>query len=252
MTAALQTPPLLKVALNGSRPAGSHPALPVSPAECAQSARAAVDAGAGAVHVHVRRADGSQSIDEADIAATVTALRTALPGTPIGVSTTFMIVGDAARRQALVSRWSVRPDFASVNFNEEGAVALAELLIDMGVGIEAGLFDAAATRTCLESGLASRCLRLMLEPRGGSPAEALRSADEMDALLDGADIDRPRLLHGSRANAWPLIEEAARRGYQTRAGLEDTFELPDGRAARDNAEIVAEAARRLASVRGRR
>jgi len=35
-------------------------------------------------------------------------------------------------------------------------------------------------------------------------------------------------------------------GYDTRAGLEDTFEMPDGSTASDNGEIVAEAARRIA------
>ncbi|HAW89128.1 MAG TPA: hypothetical protein DCX61_00495, partial [Gemmatimonadetes bacterium] len=43
---------------------------------------------------------------------------------------------------------------------------------------------------------------------------------------------------------------AAQRGYDTRAGLEDTFELADGTTARDNAEIVTEAARRIAAVTG--
>jgi uncharacterized protein (DUF849 family) len=47
-----------------------------------------------------------------------------------------------------------------------------------------------------------------------------------------------------------LIEVAAQRGYDTRAGLEDMFDLADGATARDNAEIVAEAARRIAAVLG--
>jgi uncharacterized protein (DUF849 family) len=32
---------------------------------------------------------------------------------------------------------------------------------------------------------------------------------------------------------------ALRRGYDARIGLEDTLELPDGRLARDNAQMVA-------------
>lgn len=243
--------PLLKAAINGARPAGSHPALPVAPAECALEAAAAVRAGAGAVHVHVRGGDGSQSLEATDLARTLTAMRAEVPGAPIGVSTLFGIVGDAARRSELVSSWTALPDFASVNFNEEGAVALAELLLERGVGVEAGLFDADAARVCVESGLAPRCLRLMLEPRGGPLPDVLRSVDEMEAVLDDAGTTVPRLLHGSRDVAWPLIEEAARRGHQTRAGLEDTYELPDGGTARDNAEIVAEAARRIAAARAR-
>jgi uncharacterized protein (DUF849 family) len=249
MVARAQTPVLLKAAINGARAAGSHPALPITPEACARAAAASVAAGAGAIHVHARGADGGQSLDAADIARTLTAVRAAVAGTPVGVSTLLGIVGDAARRHELVAAWTVLPDFASVNFNEEGSVALAELLVERGVGVEAGLFDAEATRTCVESGLAPSCLRLMFEPRGDSLEAALRSVGDMEAVVDGAGIDRPRLLHGFRGIAWPLIEEAARRGYQARAGLEDTYELPDGTIARDNAEIVAEAARRIVAVR---
>ena len=240
---------LLKAAINGARAAGSHPALPITPEACARAAAASVAAGARAIHVHVRGSDGSQSLDAGDVARTLGAVRAAVPGTPVGVSTLLGIVGDVAGRHELVAGWTTLPDFASVNFNDEGSVALAELLVGRGVGVEAGLFDAAATRTCVESGLASRCLRLMFEPRGDSLAAALGSVAEMEAVVERAGIERPRLLHGFRGIAWPLIEEAARRGYQTRAGLEDTYELPDGTSARDNAEIVAEAAQRIAAAR---
>jgi uncharacterized protein (DUF849 family) len=200
--------------------------------------------------VHIRDRAANESVRAEDVARIVTALRSAVPSTPIGVSTHFGIVGDTEQRHALVTEWSVLPDFASVNFNEPGAASLAELLMDKGVGVEAGLFDAAATSTCIESGLAPACLRLMMEPRGGDFRDAERNVVEMESVLDAAEVDRPRLLHGFRATAWPLIEMAAQRGYDTRAGLEDTFELADGTTARDNAQIVAEAARSIAVVMG--
>ena len=200
--------------------------------------------------MHVRDTVANESVRAEDVERVVTALRAAVPSTPIGVSTHFGIVGDAEQRHTLVTEWSVLPDFASVNFNEPGAALLAELLMDKGVGVEAGLFDAAATATCVGSGLASDCLRLMMEPRGGDFQNAVRNVDEMESVLDAAEVDRPRLLHGFRATAWLLIELAAQRGYDTRAGLEDTFELADGTTARDNAEIVTEAARRIAAVTG--
>ena len=241
---------LLKAALNGGRQPGTHPALPTTPAAFAEAARRVVRVGAGAIHVHIRDRAANESVRAEDVARIVSALRSAVPSTPIGVSTHFGIVGDAEQRHALVTEWSVLPDFASVNFNEPGAVSLAELLMDKGVGVEAGLFDAEATSTCVESGLAPDCLRLMMEPRGGDFQDAERNVVEMESVLDAAEVDRPRLLDGFRTTAWPLIEMAAQRGYDTRAGLEDTFELADGTTARDNAEIVAEAARRIAAVMG--
>ena len=225
--------------------------MPTTPEGFAHAALGAVQAGAGAIHLHVRDRNADESVRADDVARVVRAVRAAVPATPIGVSTHFGIVGDADERLAQVAEWSVLPDFASVNFNEPGAASLAELLMDRGVGVEAGLFDAEATSICVDSGLASACLRLMMEPRDRDLQEALRNVSEMEAGLDAAGVDRPRLLHGFRTTAWPLIEEAARYGYDTRAGLEDTLDLPDGTTARDNAEIVAEATRRIAAVTGR-
>jgi uncharacterized protein (DUF849 family) len=177
-------------------------------------------------------------------------MRAEAPDTPIGMSTHFRILGDVDRRREAVAAWTELPDFASVNFHEEGAVDLARQLIDRGVGVEAGLFHSEGARICVESGMAPRCLRLMLEPGSGTLADVLRTVSEMEAVLDAVDIEGPRLLHGSRDVSWPLIEEAARRGYQTRVGFEDSFEMPDGRIARDNAEMVAEAARRINAIAG--
>jgi len=69
------------------------------------------------------------------------------------------------------------------------------------------------------------------------------------AMGAGAIHVHPRDTHGREslapdemaAAAWAFIELAARRGYDTRVGLEDILVLPDGTRARDNAELVAAA-----------
>jgi uncharacterized protein (DUF849 family) len=220
---------MLKACINGARRPDAHPALPTTPVTLAWAAAAAVKAGAGAIHFHVRGTDLEQSLDVEDVTRCTSAVRTAVGNVPIGVSTLLGIVQDPDKRLAIVSKWTVLPDFASVNFNEAGAPALAKLLIEKGVGVEAGLFDAAAAEICAASGLAARCLRILLEPRGADAATAIKVADAMIAVLDKAGVTRssvPRLLHGSNATAWPLIDEAGRRGYDTRAGLEDVLTLP--------------------------
>jgi uncharacterized protein (DUF849 family) len=237
---------LLKACINGARQAGVHPALPTTPAAMASAAAASIAAGAGAVHLHVRGPDRSESLNGGDVASTLTAVRAAIRSVPVGVSTGLWIVGDPEKRQALVSAWSVLPDFASVNFNEARSPALASLLIDRGVGVEAGLPTAAAAEELARSGLGPRCLRILIEPQGRDVAVALGIVRDIEAILDRTGITRARLLHSSGAAAWPVIDEAARRGYDTRAGLEDTLEMPDGRSAPDNAAIVAEAKRRIA------
>ena len=61
-------------------------------------------------------------------------MRGAVVDAPVGISTILSIVQDPDRRLAIVSTWSVLPDFVSVNFNEAGSPALAKLLIEKGVG----------------------------------------------------------------------------------------------------------------------
>jgi uncharacterized protein (DUF849 family) len=92
----------------------------------------------------------------------------------------------------------------------------------------------------------------MIEVGGGELDVVLARVAEVEAVLDAADTERPRLLHGSGPVSWALVDEAARRGYQTRVGFEDSLEMPDGRTARDNAEMVAEAARRISEIAGAR
>jgi uncharacterized protein (DUF849 family) len=75
----------------------------------------------------------------------------------------------------------------------------------------------------------------------------------MIGVLERAKVAHPgtpRLLHGSNATAWGVIDEAARRRYDTRAGLEDVLTLPDGSLAADNAAIVAEARLRVIRAGG--
>jgi uncharacterized protein (DUF849 family) len=232
---------LLKVALNGARASGEHPALPVHPAELAVSASAALRAGAGAVHFHVRASNGRESLAAADLDPALAALRRACGAAPLGVSTGAWIEPDPAARLAAVRSWRCRPDFASVNFDEPGAVGLARVLLEQGVGVEAGLVSANAAGVLVQSGLGVACLRVLLEPQEPDPAAAHQTVTEIETVLAAAGLEAPRLLHGTGPSAWPLLAAAHRRGYDSRIGLEDTLALPDGRTARDNADLVSAA-----------
>src|SRR4051794_16387087 len=240
---------LIKACLNGSREPGAHPALPLTPTQLAAAARDAAVAGAGALHIHPRRADGSQSFAADDVAAAVMAVRVACPGMPVGGTTAAWVEPDPARRLALVQSWSLGPDFVSVNFSEEGTEQLCAALLEAGIGIEAGLASADDARLLIASGLAGRCVRLLIEPDDQvTIADALAAAQAIETLLDQADIRTPRLLHGFEASVWPLLDLALRRSYDTRIGFEDTLTLPDGSPARDNAQLVATARDRAAQA----
>jgi uncharacterized protein (DUF849 family) len=168
---------------------------------------------------------------------------------PIGVSTGAWIIADPARRLEAVAAWTDLPDFASVNFDEEGAAELATLLLELGLDLEVGIANRFAAEQLVRSNLADHCLRIMFEPREQTVAEALEAVAQAEAVLDAAGVLPPRLLHGVNATAWPLIDAARERGYDTRIGFEDTLRLPDGELARDNAELVREAISRMGAHR---
>lgn len=241
---------LIKACLNGSRAPGSHPALPLTPAELAAAASTAVLAGAGAVHVHPRAADGSQSHSPQDVAAAVTAIRAACPGLPVGVTTGAWIARDPARRLDEVARWYVLPDFASVNWFEDGALDLARLLVQRGVGVEAGIGTVADARTFAASGIADRCLRVLVEVRERDGMDAVRLAAAIEEALVAGGVQIPRLHHGFGPDTWRVLAAAFERGRDVRIGLEDTLTMPDGTEAPDNAALVA-AAVSLARRHGR-
>ncbi len=123
------------------------------------------------------------------------------------------------------------------------------VLLERGIGVEAGVWNVRSAEALLGGGLANECLRILIEPAEGS-GDAMANLDEIEAAL--GRLSRPRLLHGFGAHAWPLIETAARRGYDTRAGREDTLTLPDGSPAENNAALVAAAVGMAAQVAGGR
>lgn len=233
---------LLKACLNGGRRRADHAAVPETPAELARDARAAIDAGAGALHIHPRDGSGAETLDPDATAAVVAAVRAACPGVPLGLTTGAWIAG-GAERERLVSAWTGAPDFVSVNFIEEGAAELSRLLLDRGIGVEAGLGTLADVEVLRQSGLASRMIRFLIEVEPEEPDEAAALAAAIDAALDEvAPLQTGRLHHGVGLATWRVIEAAAQRGRDVRIGLEDTLVLPDGSPARDNAQLVAVAA----------
>lgn len=229
----------IKACLNGARRPSDNPAIPITPEAIAAEAVAAAAAGARAVHFHPKDAAGADTLDADAVAAAVRAVRAAAPTLPLGVTTGAWAVPDAAARVAAVEAWTVLPDFASVNWSEDGSDAVAAVLEARGVGIEAGLFHQQAVANWAASASRGACLRLMIELRPTEDFEAV--ADDMLARIRAVDPLTPVLLHGGGADVWRAVRHAALRGLQTRIGLEDTITLPDGTPAPGNAALVAAA-----------
>jgi uncharacterized protein (DUF849 family) len=232
----------VKACINGARTPDQHPNLPVTPDQLAAAAVQAHQAGAQAVHMHPKSADGVDSLHGDAVGPAVQAVRAAVPGLPLGVTTGFWALPDADARLRAVEGWTVLPDFASLNWHEPGAEELAHLLLGKGLGVEIGLFHAEAAASWARSDLARHCMRVMIELQ--ADADVADADDMLDRVL-AVGSPAPVLLHGLDESCWPLLEHAGARGVQTRIGMEDTLKLPDGSVAPDNAALVSAAVRLL-------
>ena len=234
----------LQAALNGD---SVHAAAPRTPAAIAEATRAAVDAGAQSVHVHAFDDAGRETLDGTACATVLRAIRARCAGIPISLTTSAAIVRDPGERFRMVEAWREMPDLVTANQGEAGIVELCELLLSRGVGIEAGLLSSDDARAFVLSGLAGRCRRVLVEPLDADAEVAVRHAAQMEHIVVSAGISLEQVHHGYGAACWAVNRRGLDRGYGIRTGLEDVTLLPDGTLARDNADLVAAAARLIRS-----
>jgi uncharacterized protein (DUF849 family) len=237
----------LQACLNGGRPPGQ---APVTPAELAAAAADAIAAGAHGVHVHPRDPGGAESLLPGDVGAAVAAVRAAVgPAVEIGVTTGAWVAPGLAGRRAAVEAWEVLPDSASVNWHEDGAVELAELLQARGVGVEAGLWSVADAVAFLGWPGRDSVRRILVEAISDEGPAGVATAAAVVAVLHRGGVRGPLLVHGLGGSTWPVLRWSAERRHAVRIGLEDVLELPDGTPAPDNAALVRAAAEVIAAAR---
>lgn len=212
--------------------------MPVRPDELAQAARASVDAGAQVVHLHAYDSSGIETLAPGPCAAAVRAVRAVCPGIPISLTTSAAIEPDPIRRLEVIASWTELPDLVTANQGEEGILDLCELLIERGVGIEAGLLSQRDAEAFVRSGMAGRCVRVLVEPLDPDPGSAVGHAAAIESLVLAAGISLEQIHHGDGLASWAVCARALSRGHGIRTGLEDTVVLPDGRLAAGNADLV--------------
>ena len=260
-------PALLMVAPNGARRGkGDHPALPVTVAETAETARACAAAGAGAIHLHVRDAEGRHVLDAGLYREATAAVREATHGRML-VQVTSEAVGRYSPQEQIAVIEATAPEAVSVALREmvptRGAEAAAGVFYhrchDAGIGVQHIVY--APQEIDLLAGLIARKIipaeRLALILVLGRYAHGQES-DPRDlvsylARLSAAGLDDGgaewTLCAFGRGETASLTASLAFGGH-ARVGFENSLWEPDGTVARDNAARV-EMIRELADGLGR-
>lgn len=234
---------MLQAALNGSRPADAHPALPILARHLARDARAVARLGITSVHVHPRGPDGLETLDPVHVGDAVAAIRADAPNMEIGVSTGRWIQPDPRLRVEAVLAWgrlgAGRPDVCSVNVHEQGWEEVCAAAASVGIGVELGVWTSADSITLRNRGLPPGTVRVLAESTLSDPETAVAEAVRILRTLGSLPV--PILLHGEEDGAWPVLEYAMRMGIDTRIGFEDVLVRPDGWLATGNDDLVREA-----------
>jgi uncharacterized protein (DUF849 family) len=233
---------MLQACLNGARTRQDHPKVPLSPEELAREAVQVASVGVSELHVHPRGANGAETLDPEATALTLEAIRAKVPGVPIGITTREGIRTDARRGFDQMKAWRVLPNYVSVNLNEADAPQIIALMLEKGIGVEAGLATVADAERFVALPSLKDCLRVLVEiDFEPDVAKAVKLADDIMGVLKENRIALPILLHGFEDSVWPLYRKSLALKIDARLGFEDSVHLPDGRVAADNRDIIVAA-----------
>ena len=249
---------MLQVTPNGPLGKDAHPQVPVSIDELVKDLRACFEAGATGVHLHVRDQNGAETLDPSAVNETCRRVREAAGesgvAVQIGLTTGSWIVPDLAQRIAMIREWE-GVDCATVNLSEPGFEQVMSAMLEVGIGIDVGLWAPTEMDILLQSGVLPQVQRVSIELGTGKPhflsGEPEAVAQRVNDLLDAAGSTCPRLTHGMKDWTWPLVKDAFRRGHDTRVGFEDSLLLPDGTRAESNAQLVKAATALRSEIQGR-
>lgn len=255
-------PIAIAVAPNGARKThADHPALPITPDELAACARQCVDAGAAMLHLHVRRPDGTHSLEPEDYRPAIAAVQRTV-GDALVIQITTEAVGIYTPEQQMASVRALQPEAISA--------ALRELAPDAAHEVQAARFfgELAAARTAIQYILysADDVVRYRdLRARGVLPDtphwvlfvlgrySAGQRSDPSDLLpflqawAEGGDITAnvPWAMCAFGPREAECALSAALLGGHARLGFENNMALPDGSTAPDNAALVTNLRRHL-------
>ncbi|HEX9294468.1 MAG TPA: 3-keto-5-aminohexanoate cleavage protein, partial [Polyangiaceae bacterium] len=242
--------------------------IPYTPAEIADEAKRAYDAGASVVHIHARNDDGSPTFAPAVFAKIKEEVRSRCP--IILNYSTGTILEDVTEQKTYVRE--SRPEIAALNMgtmnyskysgqkkkfvfdmvfpNTYGKIIeLLSAMNEAGVKPELECFDIGHTHgvwPLLDMGVLKPPLQFsfIVNVLGGLPplVEALQLQTKV--MPPGSEWE----VIGISRCGWKMISAALVMGGNVRCGLEDNFYLPDATMARSNGELCDVAVRMVRDV----
>lgn len=255
---------VLACAPNGARRTKSdHPALPEGPAEIAECAEQAMDAGAAMLHLHVRDAAGRHSLDAGLYREAIGEIERRV-GDRLVIQITTESVGRYSPEDQITCIQAVRPEAVSIALREivrtsediPRARRLHDWLDETRTSVQHILYEPRefdrwrALRRRGVLGRAPAFLLFVLGRAGTGPSCDPRYLLEfLDCLEPGEAVQWMVCAFGPAEPAAAAL--ASVLGGHVRAGFENNLLGPDGAPAANNAALLENVAE-IARLTGRR
>jgi len=267
----MQRKVMIACAVTGSADTpGKNPAVPVTPAQIAQSAIDAAKAGAAIVHIHVRDVQTTRpSMDVALYREAVERIRASgtdvllnlttgpgarfQPGTDdplkVGPATNLKPAGERVRHVMELRPEICSLDMGSMNMGAHVFVntptvleAMAVSIRDAGVIPELEVFETGhllLAKRLIETGHIKKpgMFQICLGISWGQPA----TPEAMTYMRGLLPQDSPWFAFGISLHQFPMAAQAVLLGGHVRVGLEDNIYLGKGKLAPSNAALVEKA-----------
>lgn len=245
-----------------------NPAIPYTPAEIADEAKRAYDAGAAVVHLHARNDDGSPTFEPAVFARIKAEIRERCP---IILNFSSGTMFEDITQQKAYMRES-KPEIGALNMGSMNyskysrsrkkfvfdmvfpnpyakIVGLLETMNEVGVKPELECFDTGHNHgvwPLLDMGVLKPPYQFsfILNVLGGIPATVESLQLQTKIMPEGAEWEVIGISHCH----WRMLGTALVLGGNIRTGLEDHLYLPNGEMASSNGAMVEVAARMTRDV----
>ncbi len=238
------------------------PSIPYTPAEIAEEAKRAYDAGASVVHIHARTDDGGPTFEPAVFKRIRDEIRKRCP---IILNFSTGNLDDDTTPQETTMR-EVKPEIGALNMGTMNyakysakrkdfvfdmvfpntfskITRLLTAMNDAGVKPELECFDTGHTNSIwplLDMGVLKPPMQFsfILGVLGGIPTTVDALQLQSRQIPEGSTWE----VIGIGRVQWRLVASALVLGGNIRVGLEDNFYLPSGQMAKSNGELVEKAA----------
>jgi 3-keto-5-aminohexanoate cleavage enzyme len=253
--AAEALPVVLMVSPTGARRTKSdHPALPMTADEIARAAAESADAGANAIHVHVRDGDGRHTLEAEAYRAAFAAIEREVGPNRMLIQATSEAFGTYDPAQLMAAMRSLRPSAVSVALREvlpsnEHEAAAADFFVWLErerIGTQCIVYNVDELQSFYRvrrRGIIPGDRVTLLLVLGRYAAGAVSKPAELLPYLRTLDATQPHrwMTCAFGENEAACVLTAAALGGDMRVGFENNLHLADGRVAPGPAALVSQA-----------